>query len=69
LTDQGVARQITGWVAALSGYDAGRDGPRRSGTISLSGDDAGRDGPRRSGTISLNGNGVESAAEISEHLD
>ena len=51
LTDQGVARQITGWMAALSG------------------DDAGRDGPRRSGTISLNGNGVESAAEISEHLD
>jgi 1-deoxy-D-xylulose-5-phosphate synthase len=36
LTEQDVARQITGWVAALSG---------------------------------LGGNGVESAAEISEHLD
>jgi 1-deoxy-D-xylulose-5-phosphate synthase len=53
LTEQDVARQITGWVAALSG---------------LSGDDAGRDGPLRSRTIGLS-NGVESAAEISEHLD
>jgi 1-deoxy-D-xylulose-5-phosphate synthase len=50
LTEQDVARQITGWVAALSGDDAGRDGPMRSRTMGL-------------------GNGVESAAEISEHLD
>jgi 1-deoxy-D-xylulose-5-phosphate synthase len=38
LTDQDVARRITGWIAALSRDDAGRDGPRRSGTIGLSGD-------------------------------
>ncbi len=71
LTEQDVARQITGWVAALSGLsgdDEGRDGPLRSRTIGLSGDDAGRDGPLRSRTIGLS-NGVESAAEISEHLD
>lgn len=35
LTEQDVARQITGWVAALSGDDAGQDGPRRSRTIGL----------------------------------
>jgi 1-deoxy-D-xylulose-5-phosphate synthase len=36
LTDQHVARRITGWIAALSRNDAGRDGPRRSGTVELS---------------------------------
>jgi 1-deoxy-D-xylulose-5-phosphate synthase len=51
LTDQDVARQVTGWVAA---------------TLGTSDDDAGRDGPLRSRTIGL---GVESAAEIREHLD
>jgi 1-deoxy-D-xylulose-5-phosphate synthase len=55
LTDQGVARRITGWIAALSRDDAGRDGPRRSGTIDLSRDDAGRD--------------VEPGAEITEQMD
>jgi 1-deoxy-D-xylulose-5-phosphate synthase len=38
LTDQDVARRITGWIAALSRDDAGRDDPGRSGTIDLSGD-------------------------------
>jgi 1-deoxy-D-xylulose-5-phosphate synthase len=38
LTDQDVARRITGWIAALSRDDAGRDGPRRSGTIDVAGD-------------------------------
>jgi 1-deoxy-D-xylulose-5-phosphate synthase len=56
LTDQDVARRITGWVAALSRDDAGRDGLGRSGTIDLSRDDAGRDG-------------VETGSEITEHLD
>ncbi len=40
LTDQDVARRITGWVAALSRDDAGRDGLGRSGTIDLSRDAA-----------------------------
>ena len=53
LTEQDVARQITGWVAALSG-------------LATSDDDAGRDGQLRSRTMGL---GVESAAEISERLD
>jgi len=37
LTEQDVARQITGWVAALgtSGDDPGRDGPGRGRTIGL----------------------------------
>jgi 1-deoxy-D-xylulose-5-phosphate synthase len=70
LTDQDVARRITGWIAALSRDDAGRDGPRRSGTIAaLSRDDAGRDGPRRSGTIGLSGDGVEPGAAITDQLD
>jgi 1-deoxy-D-xylulose-5-phosphate synthase len=49
LTGQNVARQITGWVAALSGDDAGPEGLRRSQTIGLgsgsaeSADDAARD--------------------------
>jgi 1-deoxy-D-xylulose-5-phosphate synthase len=47
LTDQDVARRITGWVAALSRDDTG-------------GDDPGRDGP---------GGGVQSEAEITDHLD
>jgi 1-deoxy-D-xylulose-5-phosphate synthase len=51
LTGQDVARQITGWVAALSGDDAGPEGLRRSRTIGLdsgsaeSADDAARDRP------------------------
>jgi 1-deoxy-D-xylulose-5-phosphate synthase len=56
LTDQDVARRVTGWIAALSRDDAGRDGPRRSGTISLSGDGVGP-------------GGVEGEAAITEQLD
>lgn len=41
LTEQDVARQITGWAAALGG------------SVSGSGDDAGRDGLKRSRTIGL----------------
>jgi hypothetical protein len=69
LTDQDVARRITGWIAALSRDDAGRDDPGRSGTIDLSRDDAGRDDPGRSGTIDLSGDGVESQPEITDPLD
>jgi 1-deoxy-D-xylulose-5-phosphate synthase len=69
LTDQDVARRITGWIAALSRDDAGRDGPRSGGTISLSRDDAGRDGPRSGGTISLSRDGVEPGAAITDQLD
>ena len=69
LTDQDVARRITGWIAALSRDDAGRDDPGRSGTIDLSRDDAGRHDPGRSGTIDLSGDGVESQPEITDPLD
>jgi 1-deoxy-D-xylulose-5-phosphate synthase len=68
LTEQDVARQITGWVAALGtgigpGDDAGRDGLRRSRAIEREpGDGAGRNGHGTRPTIGLE-------AEISEHLD
>ncbi|WP_343573392.1 1-deoxy-D-xylulose-5-phosphate synthase [Mycobacterium sp.] len=38
LTDQHVARCITGWIAALTRDDASRDGPRRSGITDVAGD-------------------------------